>query len=140
MVFGGGLWGAVIVSSVDPEPFPPGDEQRLADFAELAAQALANAHAHQELAASRARIVEAADAERRRLERNLHDGAQQRLVSLSLLLGLAPAASTRTRRPAPCSTASARTSARRSRSCASWPAGSIPPCSPTAGSSRPSRR
>ena len=88
VVFGGGLWGAVIVSSVDPDPFPPGDEQRLADFAELAAQALANAHAHQELAASRARIVEAADAERRRLERNLHDGAQQRLVSLSLLLGL----------------------------------------------------
>jgi PAS domain S-box-containing protein len=88
VTLGGRLWGAVIVSSVDPEPFPEGDEQRIGDFAELAAQALANAQAHQELAASRARIVEAADAERRRLERNLHDGAQQRLVSLSLMLGL----------------------------------------------------
>jgi PAS domain S-box-containing protein len=83
------LWGAVIVSSVNPEPFPRGAEQRLADFAELATQALANAQAREELAASRARIVEAGDAERRRLERNLHDGAQQRLVSLSLNLRLA---------------------------------------------------
>jgi PAS domain S-box-containing protein len=86
---GGGLWGAVIVSTVKPEPFPPGAEQRLADFAELVTQALANAQARQELAASRARIVEAGDAERRRLERNLHDGAQQRLVSLALNLRLA---------------------------------------------------
>jgi signal transduction histidine kinase len=74
---------------VHPEPFPRGAEQRLADFAELAAQALANAEARQQLAASRARIVEAGDAERRRLERNLHDGAQQRLVSLALNLRLA---------------------------------------------------
>ena len=86
---GGRLWGAVIVSSIDPEPFPAGAEQRIADFAELAAQALANANAREELAASRARIVAAGDAERRRLERNLHDGAQQRLVSLALMLRLA---------------------------------------------------
>jgi signal transduction histidine kinase len=86
---GGRLWGAVIVSSVNPEPFPRGAEQRLADFAELATQALANAQAREELAASRARIVEAGDAERRRLERNLHDGAQQRLVSLAVNLRLA---------------------------------------------------
>jgi len=85
----GRLWGAVIVSSVKPVAFPIGAEQRLADFAELATQALANANARQELAASRARIVEAGDAERRRLERNLHDGAQQRLVSLALNLRLA---------------------------------------------------
>ena len=85
----GRLWGAVIVSSVDREPFPAGAEQRIADFAELAAQALANAQARAELAASRARIVQAGDAERRRLERNLHDGAQQRLVSLALMLRLA---------------------------------------------------
>ena len=70
-------------------PFPPGAEQRIAYFAELAAQALANAQAREELAASRARIVQAGDAERRRLERNLHDGAQQRLVSLALMLRLA---------------------------------------------------
>ena len=85
----GRLWGAVIVSSVDPTPFPEGAEQRIADFAELAAQALANANAREELAASRARIVAAGDAERRRLERNLHDGAQQRLVSLALMLRMA---------------------------------------------------
>ena len=86
---GGRLWGAVIVSSVVDEPFPPGAEQRIADFAELAAQALSNAQARADLAASRARIVQAGDAERRRLERNLHDGAQQRLVSLALMLRLA---------------------------------------------------
>jgi PAS domain S-box-containing protein len=89
VTLGGGVWGAMIVSSVHPEPFPEGAEQRIADFAKLAAQALANAQARSELAASRARIVEAGDAERRRLERNLHDGAQQRLVSLSLNLRLA---------------------------------------------------
>jgi PAS domain S-box-containing protein len=85
----GRMWGAVIVSSLTEEPFPPGAEQRIADFAELAAQALANAQARADLAASRARIVQAGDAERRRLERNLHDGAQQRLVSLALMLRLA---------------------------------------------------
>jgi PAS domain S-box-containing protein len=89
VVLNGRLWGAVIVSSVNPEPFPAGAEQRIADFAELAAQALANAEAREELAASRVRIVEAGDEERRRLERNLHDGAQQRLVSLSLNLRMA---------------------------------------------------
>jgi PAS domain S-box-containing protein len=83
---GGRLWGAVIVSTMEEHPFPEGSEQRIADFAELVALALANAEAREELAASRARIVEAGDAERRRLERNLHDGAQQRLVALSLAL------------------------------------------------------
>ncbi len=86
---GGRLWGAMIVLSVDRTPFPPDAEQRIADFAELAAQALANAQAREELAASRARIVQAGDLERQRLERNLHDGAQQRLVSLALMLRLA---------------------------------------------------
>ncbi len=89
VALGGRLWGAVIVSSVHPDSFAPGAEQRIADFAELAAQALANAQAREELAASRVRIVEAGDAERRRLERNLHDGAQQRLVSLSINLRMA---------------------------------------------------
>jgi signal transduction histidine kinase len=85
----GRLWGAVIVSGGAGRPFPPGAEQRIADFAELAGHALANARAREDLAASRARIVQAGDAERRRLERNLHDGAQQRLVSLALMLRLA---------------------------------------------------
>ena len=95
----GRLWGAMIVSSVVAEPFPPGAEQRIADFAELAAQALANAQARADLAASRARIVQAGDAERRRLERNLHDGAQQRLVSLALMLRLAARRHPGRRRP-----------------------------------------
>ncbi len=86
---GGRLWGGVVVSSMEVEPFAPDTEQRIADFAELAAQALANAQARADLAASRARIVQAGDDERRRLERNLHDGAQQRLVSLALMLRLA---------------------------------------------------
>jgi PAS domain S-box-containing protein len=89
VMLAGRRWGAMIVSSVDPDPLPAGSEQRIADFAELAAQAMANAEAREQLAASRKRIVQAGDAERRRLERNLHDGAQQRLVSLSLTLRLA---------------------------------------------------
>jgi signal transduction histidine kinase len=66
-------------------------EQRLTDFAELVAQALANADAYEKLTASRARLVEVGDAERQRLERNLHDGAQQRLVSVALELSMAVA-------------------------------------------------
>src|SRR4051794_7719127 len=89
IVLDGRGWGAVIVSSARPNAFAPGDEDRISNFAALAAQALANAHAHEQLAASRARIVEAGDAERRRLERNLHDGAQQRLVATALTLRLA---------------------------------------------------
>jgi len=64
-------------------------EYRLANFAALVAQAIANAESRDELRASRARIVEAGDHARRRLERNLHDGAQQRLVTLSVALSLA---------------------------------------------------
>ena len=89
IVLGGRLWGAVSATTTGTEPFPEGAEQRLAQFAELVAQALANAEARSELAASRMRMVQAADHERRRLERNLHDGAQQRLVGLSLALRLA---------------------------------------------------
>jgi signal transduction histidine kinase len=79
----------MVLSQTTPEPLAPGTEDRLVNFAELAGQAIANAAAREELAASRARIVEAGDAERRRLERNLHDGAQQRLVATSLSVRLA---------------------------------------------------
>jgi signal transduction histidine kinase len=82
----GRVWGALVAAVPRDKPLPPGSERRLADFAELVAQALANADAYRKLAASRVRIVEAGDTERRRLERNLHDGAQQRLVSLALQL------------------------------------------------------
>src|SRR6185312_15359349 len=64
-------------------------DRRLEAFAELVALALASAQARDDLAASRRRIIEAGDAERRRIERNLHDGAQQRLVALSVGLRLA---------------------------------------------------
>jgi signal transduction histidine kinase len=87
IVLDGQLWGALILRAA--APFPAGAEDRLREFAELAAQALANAEARDQLAASRARLVSAGVAERRRLERDLHDGAQQRLVSLALLLRLA---------------------------------------------------
>src|SRR3954447_8369822 len=82
----GRLWGVMVVSSTQEEPLPAGTEVRLTGFTELAATAIANAEAHAELAASRARIVTTADATRRRIERNLHDGAQQHLVSLALQL------------------------------------------------------
>src|SRR6266511_3505846 len=80
----GRLWGATAVSSTQPQPLPPGTQARIADFTELAATAIANTQARAALAASRARIVKAADQTRRRIERDLHDGIQQRLVSLAL--------------------------------------------------------
>jgi signal transduction histidine kinase len=82
----GRLWGAAIIASSGPEPQPSHTEARLADFAELVATAVANAQARDELMASRARIVTAGDEARRRIERDLHDGAQQRLVTLRLRL------------------------------------------------------
>jgi PAS domain S-box-containing protein len=87
----GRLWGVLVASTTRSESLVSGSERRLLDFAELVAQALSNADAYDKLAGSRARIVEAGDAERRRLERNLHDGAQQRLVSLALQLRLVEA-------------------------------------------------
>ena len=90
IVVSGRLWGATSISNGgDLGPFPTGVEERLEKFTSLVAVALANAEAREQLTASRARIVQAGDAERRRLERNLHDGAQQRLVSLSLRLRVA---------------------------------------------------
>jgi signal transduction histidine kinase len=92
----GGLWGGLMAATRGAEPFPEDAEARIAAFTELVATAVSNAHAREalhllaeELHASRARLVAAGDDARRRLERNLHDGAQQRLVSLSLALRLA---------------------------------------------------
>jgi PAS domain S-box-containing protein len=87
----GRLWGALIASTRHAEGMAERSERRLCDFADLVAQALSNADAYDKLAASRARVVEAGDAERRRLERNLHDGAQQQLVSLAVHLRLVEA-------------------------------------------------
>jgi len=82
----GRLWGVVTVGSADTLFMPADTEVRLAAFTELVGTAIANAEAQAALAASRARIVAAADAARRRIERDLHDGAQQRLVTLALQL------------------------------------------------------
>jgi signal transduction histidine kinase len=87
----GRLWGLINVSTTHETPFPPGAELRLRDFADLFGQAIANAEAREALTESRARLAEEAVAERRRLERNLHDGAQQRLVMLALTLRMAEA-------------------------------------------------
>ena len=86
---GSQVWGAAIAGSSRSDAFPPSAEQRVSDFADLITIAIANANARAELRASRARIVAAADETRRRIERDLHDGAQQRLVSLGLKLRLA---------------------------------------------------
>jgi signal transduction histidine kinase len=91
VVVEGRLWGAVIAFSAGPEPLPEGTEERMFDFIELAATGIAKAESRAQLVASRARVVAAADASRRRIERDLHDGAQQRLVSLGLELRAAEA-------------------------------------------------
>jgi PAS domain S-box-containing protein len=89
IVVEGRLWGAMTVSSTTQQPLPADTEARLASFTELVATAIANAESRAQLTASRARIVTASDEARRRIERNLHDGAQQRLVSIALELRLA---------------------------------------------------
>ena len=79
----GSVWGA-IAAGKNREQFPADAAQRMAEFTDLVATAIANADSRSQLAASRRRIVAAADEVRRRIERNLHDGTQQRLVSLGL--------------------------------------------------------
>ena len=88
IVVEGELWGAIATGSRERR-LPAGMERRLADFTELVATAISNMQARAELAASRARIVAAADDERRRVVRDLHDGAQQRLVQTVISLKLA---------------------------------------------------
>jgi PAS domain S-box-containing protein len=82
----GRVWGALIAGTDEDEPLPMGAEHRLARFAQLIATAISNATARADLVASRARIVEAADEQRRRVVRDLHDGAQQRLVQAVMTL------------------------------------------------------
>jgi signal transduction histidine kinase len=89
IVVAGHLWGVIAASTKGDESFPANTESQIASFTELIATAIENAESRAQLAASRARVVAAGDDTRRRLERDLHDGAQQRLVSLALELRLA---------------------------------------------------
>jgi signal transduction histidine kinase len=85
----GRLWGLISAASTAMDPLPADTEGRLASFTELVAMAIANAESRAALADSRARVVAAADESRRRIERDLHDGAQQRLVHAVIVLKLA---------------------------------------------------
>jgi signal transduction histidine kinase len=89
MIIDGLLEGALVAHRPASEPFSPGAENRLRGFSDLAAQSVANDRAQEDLRRSRERIVREGDAARQRLERNLHDGAQQRLVSVSISLRVA---------------------------------------------------
>ncbi len=86
IIIDGRIWGALVIGSSQAEQMPPETEVRIGDFADLVATAISNAETRAELTASRARIVTASDQARRRFERDLHDGAQQRIVSLGLEL------------------------------------------------------
>ncbi len=88
IVVDGRLWGLIGSASLQPDDVPLDTESRLAQFAELVATAISNLQARADLAASRARIVAAADEERQRVVRDLHDGAQQRLVHTVITLKL----------------------------------------------------
>jgi signal transduction histidine kinase len=92
IIVDGRLWGVIAAGTHQDQPLPSDSEARLADFTELIATAIANAESRGELAASRVRIVTAADRTRREIERDLHDGAQQHLVALGLGLRAAQAA------------------------------------------------
>jgi signal transduction histidine kinase len=91
VIVDGRLLGALTALRSTEDPFPPAAEIRLRSFADLAAQSIANVRAREEMRASRARIVRAADEARAKLERNLHDGAQQRLVAVLISLRMATA-------------------------------------------------
>ena len=89
IVVDGRLWGVMIAATRTDEPMPADTESRMNGFTELVATAISSMQARSDLAASRARIVAAADEERRRVVRDLHDGAQQRLVHTTITLKLA---------------------------------------------------
>jgi signal transduction histidine kinase len=86
IVVNGHLWGAMGIATSRAEPLALGVESRIAEFTELVGTAISNVQARSDLAESRARVVAASDKTRRQIERDLHDGAQQRLVSIVLKL------------------------------------------------------
>jgi signal transduction histidine kinase len=92
IVVEGRVWGVAVAASRADRPFPAGSGPRIAEFTGLAATAIGNAEAQAQLRDSRARVVASADETRRRIERDLHDGAQQHLVTLALQLRMTQAA------------------------------------------------
>jgi signal transduction histidine kinase len=84
ILVGGSIWGFMVAGAGSGKAIPAGTEAHLARFTELLATAVSNATIRDDLIASRARVVAAADETRRRIERDLHDGAQQQLVTLAL--------------------------------------------------------
>jgi len=86
IVVDGSIWGFMVAGGRPDRPIPTGTEERLARFTELVATAVSNANMRGELVASRARVIAAGDDARRRIERDLHDGAQQQLVTLALAM------------------------------------------------------
>jgi signal transduction histidine kinase len=86
IVVDGGIWGFIVVGGKPGKPIPADTEERLARFTELVATAVSNTTMRSELVASRARVLAAGDDARRRIERDLHDGVQQRLVTLAVEL------------------------------------------------------
>jgi signal transduction histidine kinase len=91
IVVGGSVWGSICAATTEDEPLPAGAEESLGRFRALVATYISNTIMREELAASRARVIAAADDARRRIERDLHDGAQQRLVTLAVALRRAEA-------------------------------------------------
>jgi PAS domain S-box-containing protein len=85
----GRLWGSIAAATSAADPLPAGVESRIGEFTELVASAISNVQAQSDLAASRARVVAASDKTRQEIERDLHDGAQQRLIHTVLSLKLA---------------------------------------------------
>ena len=136
------LWGVMIAGATDEARLPPGTEDRLAAFTELVATAIANAQSRAELEASRARLVTEADAARRRVVRDLHDGAQQRLIHSLITLGLAQRslALGDGRRADAARRGAWTTYSGRTRSCANWPTASCPRTSRAAGCAARSMR
>ncbi len=92
IIVDGRLWGAVLAATTDARALSPFAETRIGSFTDLVATAVSNAENRAQLVASRARVLAAADDARRQIERDLHDGAQQRLISLTLAVREAQAA------------------------------------------------
>jgi GAF domain-containing protein len=138
VVHQGELLGAISITMPKDEPLRPAGEQLVTDVASQAGLALANAGLIEDLRASRQRLVTAQDEARRRLERNIHDGAQQDLVALAIKLQLAE--TSRRRRSGPDRAGLRRAQDRRRRS-AGKPARPRPRDLPAAaGRPRPCRR